>query len=199
MRKIVVLTFMTFCGFGSMQAQDIGEDSTASKPFFSRGSVIHGAYLEHYFSEDADRHISATQLNMEMAYFIWNGLSLVTDAYFLISEGHRVVDFRNLNSERFGVGFAGFLRLDIFDFRFHSLFAETGFGMVFTNKDFPPEGTKWNFTRRYGGGLTIKIDPDARLVLGWRSMHVSNGKGFGHPQNPAYDANGLFAGLRFRF
>jgi hypothetical protein len=30
-------------------------------------------------------------------------------------------------------------------------------------------------------------------------MHISNDKGFGHPQNPAYDANGLFAGLRFRF
>jgi len=184
---------------GSIQAQDVAEDSASAKPFFARGSVVHGAYLERYFSENADRHISVTQLNVEMAYFILNGLSFLTNAYFLVAEGHRIVEFQNLESERLGAGFAGFARLDVFDFRFHSLFFEVGYGMVFTNKGFPPQGTRWNFTRRYGGGLTIKIDPDARLVIGWRRMHVSNGKGFGHPQNPAYDGNGLFAGLRFRF
>jgi hypothetical protein len=194
----ITLLFLILVGLHSSWAQSPSTDSTTSKPFFSRGSVVHGTYLEYYFSEDADRHISVAQLNTEMAYFIWNRLSVMTNAYLLIAKGQRIVEFKDFDSERYGVGFAGFVRVDLFDFRFHSLFVDLGYGMVFTDKSFPPGGTKWNFTRRYGGGLTIKINPDARLMIGWRHMHISNGKGFGHPRNPAYDSNGLFGGLRFK-
>lgn len=173
-------------------------DSTQTKPFFGSGSIVHGAYIEHYSSEDADRNISVTQLNTEMAYFVWNRFSVITNAYLMVAKGHRTANFQDFDSNRYGVGFAGFVRADVFDFKYHSFFVDLGVGMVFTNKDFPPSGTPWNFTRRYGGGIAIKIDRDMRLVIGWRDMHVSNGKGFGHPKNPAFDSNGLFAGLRFK-
>jgi len=196
--KILAPLFLILMGCYSSQAQSVSIDSATSKPFFSRGSAVHGTYLEHYFSEDADRHISVTQLNTEMAYFIWNRLSIMTNAYLLIAKGHRIVEFQDLDSDRYGVGFAGFVRVDLFNFRFHSLFVDLGYGMVFTDKSFPPGGTKWNFTRRYGCGLTIKINTDAGLIIGWRFMHISNGKGFGHPRNPSLDSNGLFGGLRFK-
>jgi hypothetical protein len=132
-----------------------------------------------------------------MAYFLVDHIAVATNAYVMRAAGHRVLDLRNLEVDTYGIGFAGFLRLDVFDFGFHSLFADGGVGMVFTTDAFPPEGTKWNFVQRYGGGLSVHLHEDASLVIGWRHMHVSNGKGFGHPRNPSYDGDGLFAGLRF--
>lgn len=175
-----------------------GADSTAGKPLFKRGSVVHGAYVEHYNSTDDDRNISVTQFNTEMAYFVLDRVSVISNAYLMVARGHRSVPLKELDARRYGVGFAGFVRADVFEFKYHSIFVDAGVGMVFTNESFPPSGTVWNFTRRYGGGIAIKLEPDVRLIIGWRDMHISNGKGFGHPKNPAYDSNGLFAGLRFR-
>lgn len=69
-------------------------------------------------------------------------------------------------------------------------FVEGAFGAVYTSEDFPPDGTKWNYTQRYGVGLDVRVSEQIELALGYRHMHLSNGKGLG-PQNPSYDGDGL--------
>lgn len=157
------------------------------------------AYLEYYDSIDDDRDISILQLNGEAGLYLRYGLSLNGNAYLFLSRGRRIPDDVKppveLDADVIGTGFNGFIRWDFLRWGGHSLFVEGGAGMVFTADDFPPGGTPWNFSRRRGLGASIRL-MKVRLLAGWREMHISNGKGFGHPRNPAYDATGFYIGLR---
>jgi hypothetical protein len=59
----------------------------------SKGDAVHGAYVERYFSQDSDRHISIAQFNTEAGYFLIDHLVVATNAYVLRGSGHRVVSW----------------------------------------------------------------------------------------------------------
>jgi hypothetical protein len=199
---ILLIIILTALSFSSINAQDKPSKVYPAKDMFAKGSKVITTYIEFYNSKDSDRDISLIQLNAEAGYYFLRGLSINGSLYLLFSNGHRIPDDVQpqveLNANAFGGGFSGFLRWDVLRFFSHSLFVDAGVGMVFTSKDFPPGGTCWNFTKRYGLGVTIGVNENTKVIVGWRDMHISNGKGFGHPKNPSYDSNGPYLGLRFR-
>lgn len=202
MKTIIVFYFILLGSiiFNSLQAQEQTAENSCSADLFANGSMIIAAYLEHYNSLDEDRDISITQVNVETGFYLLYGLSLNGNAYLFLAQGERIPDNVEppveLNADVAGTGFNGFVRWDFLRLNGHSLFVEAGAGMVFTTDDFPPGGTSWNFSRRHGFGASIRLNK-TRIVAGWRDMHISNGKGFGHPRNPAFDGRGFYIGLRF--
>lgn len=182
-------------------AQDTAGHNAKSNDLFRKCSRAGAIYLEHFNSADEDRDISILQLNAEAGYYILRGLSLNGNAYLFMANGKRILEDAQppveLNSDVQGAGLNGFIRWDVIRISSHSLYLEAGAGMVFTTKNFPPGGTPWNLTRRHGFGMSFRLTQHTRILMGWRSMHISNGKGFGHPQNPAYDGSGLYLGFRF--
>ncbi|MDX1577737.1 MAG: acyloxyacyl hydrolase [Gemmatimonadota bacterium] len=73
-------------------------------------------------------------------------------------------------------------------------FLEGGAGALVTADPFPPDGTVWNLTYRYGAGLDFALSRSVALSIAFRHIHVSNAQGR-VPENPAYNGNGLVLSL----
>ncbi len=41
----------------------------------------------------------------------------------------------------------------------------------------------------------MQISARLNLVVAYRHVHYSNGKGFGHPMNPSYDGDGVMVAI----
>lgn len=81
-----------------------------------------------------------------------------------------------------------------------TLFGEVGIGILVGFDSVPSGGTEFNFAPRVGFGWTRRITDDgARLELGVRWRHLSNGRIEGDARNPARDSVMLFAGVLFPF
>ncbi len=77
-----------------------------------------------------------------------------------------------------------------------TVYADVGIGMVFTDEDVPPGGTKYNFTPRAGVGATFALgDEGVRLDLGVRWAHVSNASTSGTDDNPSRDSPMVYVGV----
>lgn len=98
-----------------------------------------------------------------------------------------------------GWGLQGLLRLYVIDEPRFTFFVEGAAGIAFFDDRFPPQGTKLNFTRRYGAGGTFSLSDRVEVMGGYRVAHVSNGNGDGAPDNPAWDGRGPYLGIRYRF
>lgn len=86
-----------------------------------------------------------------------------------------------------------------------SIFADAGIGLLGSFSNIPEGGTGLNFIPRLGMGATIDLDSDdgadhgARLMLGLRWQHISNGRIEGDSNNPAFDGLCAYVGLVFPF
>lgn len=86
------------------------------------------------------------------------------------------------------------------DDRRWSVYADVGIGMVFTDEDVPPGGTKYNFTPRAGVGATFALgDEGVRLDVGVRWAHVSNASTSGTDDNPSRDSPMVYVGVMVPF
>ncbi len=163
-----------------------------------KGTWTTSNYLEFYDSEDRDTPIAIFQFNSETSYYLFDGFALAGNIYGMYPHGFRFngsdeYEVRNT----FGLGISGMLRWEFVQLFGHNLYWEAGFGLLATNKEFPPLGTRLNFTQRYGFGTNIPINKKIILTLGVRHMHISNGKGF-TSENPQYNGNGVIFGVKFK-
>ena len=99
------------------------------------------------------------------------------------------------NDEGYGAGFEGWLRLHLLSFDRFTIFADGGGGRTYFYPETPEGGSKWNWTAKIGGGVSVKLDDDVYLMGGARYFHVSNGNQWGRENNPSYDAVQYFVGL----
>ncbi len=172
---------------------DVGDSSFHN----IKGTWTISNYIEFYDSEDIVTPIAIYQFNSETAYYLTNGFSIVGNMYLMYPHGFRFNDSDEFEvRETFGMGVSGFLRLEFIKLFGHNFFAETGFGFLGTTRNFPPMGTSLNFTQRYGFGTNIPLNKNLVLVFAVRHMHISNGKGFVR-ENPQYNGNGLYMGVKF--
>ena len=74
-----------------------------------------------------------------------------------------------------------------------SLYVDGGVGIIGTTSSVPPSGTEFNFTPQVGGGATIQIAEQRRLLLGLRWHHISNANLFDN--NPGQNAVLGYVGL----
>lgn len=82
-----------------------------------------------------------------------------------------------------------------------TVYTDLGIGILGSTGDVPGGGTSFNFTPRVGVGFTREISEDsgARLQMGLRWHHISNGRIAGDERNPSRDAPMLYAGIQVPF
>jgi hypothetical protein len=78
-----------------------------------------------------------------------------------------------------------------------SAFLEAGAGLLAATAEVPPGGTNLNFTPQAGGGVSIELQDDVRLLVGIRWHHVSNASL--SSGNPGLDSWLAYAGLSVPF
>ena len=76
-----------------------------------------------------------------------------------------------------------------------SLFVDGGAGILGTTNDVPSTGASFNFTPQVGGGTTIKLSEQRRVMLGLRWHHISHADLLG--ANPGRDSLLGYVGIRF--
>lgn len=94
----------------------------------------------------------------------------------------------------FGVGPA--LQIDYAPIKIKniSVNVEASGGFILYSNRFPYGGDVYNFMFRAGPSIEYKINNHYVFKIGYRWMHVSNGKGLGK-QNPFYEAQGINLGF----
>jgi Lipid A 3-O-deacylase (PagL) len=168
-------------------------------------------YVETFEPTDTSRDIRVNALNVEYERRLQHeslrriGVGGIFSGYFAKGTSY---DLGKLFTEpdggvypvdTTGWGLQGLLRLYLVDEPQFTLFVEGAAGIAFFDDRFPPQGTKLNFTRRYGAGGTYRLSDTFDVIGGYRVAHVSNGNGDGAPDNPAWDGRGPYLGIRYRF
>lgn len=74
-----------------------------------------------------------------------------------------------------------------------SLYIDGGAGILGTTNDVPTEAASFNFTPQVGGGASIKLKDQQRLLLGLRWHHISHADLF--ESNPGRDSIFGYVGL----
>lgn len=89
-----------------------------------------------------------------------------------------------------GLGPLSSLKLDLLHGSKLSLSLDVSSGVVFYDEPFPAGGTHYNGMFRAGPTLTYSLDDKQSVAIGYRWMHLSNGRGEGS-DNPSYEGNGI--------
>ncbi|MEM9275184.1 MAG: acyloxyacyl hydrolase, partial [Cyanobacteria bacterium P01_F01_bin.143] len=76
-----------------------------------------------------------------------------------------------------------------------SLYIDGGAGIMGTTNDVPTNAASFNFTPQVGGGATIELKDQKRLMLGLRWHHISHADLF--ENNPGRDSIMGYIGLNF--
>jgi len=92
-----------------------------------------------------------------------------------------------------------------FGFRWHfvnqndwTAYVDTGIGLLVAGDEVPDKGTEVDFTPRAGMGVTARLgDSNARVDIGLRWQHFSNGSFEGSDDNPSRDSAMVYAALVF--
>ena len=90
----------------------------------------------------------------------------------------------------FGIGPIIQVEHTIFKINRFALVGEASGGVILYSNRFPYGGDFYNFMFRMGPSISYRISKNGYLKMGYRWMHVSNGKGYGN-QNPFYEAQGI--------
>ncbi|MGZ3863322.1 MAG: acyloxyacyl hydrolase [Bacteroidia bacterium] len=94
----------------------------------------------------------------------------------------------------FGLGPIIQIEPTIIKYKRFSLIGEASGGVILYTNKFPYGGDYYNFMFRMGPSVSWEITKHNYFKVGYRWMHVSNGKGFGN-QNPFYEAQGIGIGF----
>ncbi|MGZ3865103.1 MAG: acyloxyacyl hydrolase [Bacteroidia bacterium] len=94
----------------------------------------------------------------------------------------------------FGLGPIIQIEPTIVKYKRFSLVGEASGGIILYTNKFPYGGDYYNFMFRMGPSISYEFSKHNYFKIGYRWMHVSNGKGFGN-QNPFYEAQGVGIGF----
>jgi hypothetical protein len=137
---------------------------------------------------------ASTDTNIRFAY-----------SYFLIKDVEFSLElngwyFNQPGDNAFGINPAINFRWHFIDKDPWTLYADVGIGVLAATDNVPAGGTSFDFTPKAGMGFTRRLgDSDARLQVGVRWHHVSNGRIFGTESNPARDGLMLYTGIQWPF
>lgn len=91
------------------------------------------------------------------------------------------------------------LRYQFLEYERLTLFVEGYAGLFYGHRDFPEDGTHFNFNEQFGLGATFRLRDNLHLVGGARYMHISNAQIHGSDENPTFDGIGGYVGVLFTF
>lgn len=169
------------------------------------------AYLESYAPVHDDRDVRVNVLSLEYERRLQHpwlarlGVGGIASGYLTSGTTYdpgklfQSPDNGVYDAETSGWGLQGLARLYLVDEARFTLFVEAAAGIAFFDDRFPPNGSKLDFTRRYGVGGTVSVSDSIAVIGGYRWAHISNGNGEGAIDNPAWDGRGPYLGVRWRF
>jgi hypothetical protein len=126
-------------------------------------------------------------------YYVKDGFALGIEVV-----GYKL-DAKNGFDDAGAGGFNLSLRHHVYERGDFSLFLEAAFGMIYADDEFPPGGTRFNYTEQAGVGVTYRLKDNLFFVGGGRFIHISNAYIHGRDQNPGVNAFGGYAGLMWEF
>jgi len=201
--KMIVILFSLFLCTNQLDAQDaeVENNLTAAEPFTN--FLEFG--LEYYSPSHWNRQIKTINLNGligkefidEIGLQIFAGLT-ITHAWGNTIMVNEFLKEARYETSAMGIGPLILLRLQPLTFGKFSFSIDGLGGIILYNKSFPPRGDIYNFMFRLGGTITFYIGNNYSFNLGFRRMHISNGKGVGS-FNPFYEGAGLTLNLSKQF
>ena len=168
------------------QSPDSAEERE-SNAFGSKGAnrwYIQGAGATTVDGEEAS---SFGFFGAGISHFFINGhsINLELNSLFFDQTGDNAV----------GLNLAALLRWHFYRQPNWSLYIDGGAGILGTTNNVPSAGSSFNFTPQVGGGATIRLANDKRLMLGLRWHHISNADLY--EGNPGRDSLMGYVGLNF--
>ena len=160
---------------------EVKENSTAA--FATKG--LKRWYGQGAAGIDVNDASSFGLLGAGISHFFANGHSINAELNSLY--------FAQTGEDALGLNLAVLLR-----WHFHrqpnwSLYIDGGAGVLGTTSKVPSRGSSFNFTPQVGGGATIQLSNQQRLMLGLRWHHISNGELY--ESNPGRDSIMGYVGL----
>ncbi|MGO4918024.1 acyloxyacyl hydrolase [Maribacter spongiicola] len=190
---LLVITFLI--SFHVINAQH-----NFSSEFYKKGGKIFSLGFEHVsgFNTSLEcyslRAGYGSMLLKNLTVFSFLDLS-TTNGFQVIGSDENLLKTRQ---KSFGLGTSFLLRWYLLHSGKIKMFIDVGGGILYTFERFPYQGTKLNFTARPGVGIAMHFDDNKQIVFGINRFHLSNGLGYNHPSNPAFDGLGLFASIVIR-
>jgi hypothetical protein len=166
---------------------------------YQKGDKLFTLGLEYVDSFSANKDIELYSFRMGYGSLLFKKVAFFGTLNITGTRGFLKIENENtseiLNAESLGIGTSFLFRWYFVQFKNIYLFLDVGAGMLYTFQSFPPKGTKLNFTTRPGSGLAIHLNSKIQLLGGINRFHLSNGQGYNHPYNPAFDGLGFFVGI----
>lgn len=170
----------------STQAQSPNPaEERESNAFGSQGDnrwYIQGAGATSFGGEESG---SFGLLGAGISHFFINGHSINLELNSLY--------FDQTGDNAVGINLTALLRWHFYRQPNWSLYIDGGAGILGTTNDVPSAGSSFNFTPQVGGGATIRLNDEQRLMLGLRWHHISNADLY--EANPGRDSVMGYVGL----
>jgi hypothetical protein len=168
--------------------------SASSEPttLFPKGSFtvgINGGYYVEVHSPNE----RVNPYTLENRWYVKDGLGIGVDVI-----GY-TLDAKDGFDDAGAAGLNLGLRHHVYERGDFSLFLEAAVGMIYADDEFPPGGTRFNYTEQAGVGVTYRLRENLFFVGGGRFIHISNAYIHGRDQNPGVNAFGGYAGLMWQF
>jgi hypothetical protein len=146
-----------------------------------------------YYGEIQSRFHKVNPYTAGFSYYLRDGLGLGVDVV-----GYKL-DERGGFDDAGAAGLNLTLRHHVYERGDFSLFLDAVLGCVYADDEFPPGGTRFNYTEQAGVGATYRIRDNVYFIGAARFMHISNAYIHGRDQNPGVNALGGYVGLLFKF
>lgn len=105
--------------------------------------------------------------------------------------------FDQTGEDAVGLNLAVLLRWHFYRQQDWSLYVDGGAGILGTTREVPSAGSHFNFTPQVGGGATVRIKGNRRLMVGLRWHHISNADIYDN--NPGRDSLMGYVGLNWSY
>jgi hypothetical protein len=158
--------------------------------------------IDHYGPRDdfneQFRDIDITAASLMRGWRTSSGFELRLGGGLWLANGTRwepLTDEPPRDSDAFGLTLGGLIRYNLPELFSVRPFVDASAQFLWAERPFPADGSAVNGFVRWGGGFAVRFDERRSLEFGYRLAHVSNG-GPTSTQNPAWDGDGFFLGLR---
>jgi hypothetical protein len=196
--SLVVAVAVAVCGLitSGAKASDAGDAPPPPPPppasHFDKGTFC-VSLTGGYYSDVESPNERVNPYTLGANYYVRDDLALGVEV-----SGY-VLDAKDGFDDAGAAGANLTLRHHIFERGDFSTFLEVALGMIYADDEFPPGGTRFNFTEQFGVGVTYRLRDNVFVVGGGRFIHISNAYIHGRDQNPGVNALGGYVGLMLTF
>jgi hypothetical protein len=192
---VAALTLVARPALAEDQAASDGDDTVAKTlptTYFPKGMFVATLTGGYYIAVESPNE-RVNPYSLGVSYYVVENLGLGVEVSGLVLDAKEGFD------DAGAAGLNATLRHHIYNRGNFSLFLEVALGMIYADDEFPPGGTRFNFTEQVGAGVSFRLREDLFVIGGARFMHISNAYIHGADENPGINALGGYVGLMYRF